>query len=316
MGQDFQILRYFQNICEKFKQKPEMSEVTERQAKQPKRDTLIAAVDRADPEAVRRLLADGTNVDKADLYGDTPIRMACLRKNAEILNLLIKAGADVNRGIRWAVPLSTACRMEWTDGVRILIAAGADTVNTAYECVEPPMYHACVNGNPEIIGMLLRAGVDKDAPLRLLHGLPRVPLVAACRRPKNVRALIDAGADVNRVDENGDTPLHHSCYNGKVETTEMLLAAGAVADAENNAGMTPLAAAVRYSYPWGERIIRRHLINRAKPGMAAFCAGVHARLGESSPVNLLIGFPWVTRYIAVNSLPEGAIVAEVAPELC
>jgi ankyrin repeat protein len=52
--------------------------------------------------------------------------------------------------------------------------------------------------------------------------------------------LIDAGADVNRVDAAGNTPLHIAALNKSTHVIEVLLAANARVDARNALGATAL----------------------------------------------------------------------------
>jgi ankyrin repeat protein len=50
-----------------------------------------------------------------------------------------------------------------------------------------------------------------------------------------VRELLDLGADPNAMNDNGRTPLYRSCYNGHIETVQLLLENGA--DPRLKAGM-------------------------------------------------------------------------------
>ena len=97
-------------------------------------------------------------------------------------------------------------------------------------------------------------------PVRLLFGLtlavllasaPPVaaaadlPLVAAVKAgdAARMRALIDAGADVNAAEPDGATPLHWAAYGADVEAARLLLEAGAVANTDNRYGVRPLSLA-------------------------------------------------------------------------
>ena len=70
-----------------------------------------------------------------------------------------------------------------------------------------------------------------------------------------VQVLLDHGADPNARDDDNSTPLHHSSLwqkkgylttRGTVEGTRLLLKYGAIIDAEDNEGRTPLQLALEH----------------------------------------------------------------------
>jgi ankyrin repeat protein len=66
------------------------------------------------------------------------------------------------------------------------------------------------------------------------------------RHIEQVRAALDAGADVNAVvGESQVTPLFCALQEGTPEVVELLLAHGADVEATHRSGWTPLWAAVR-----------------------------------------------------------------------
>ncbi len=58
-----------------------------------------------------------------------------------------------------------------------------------------------------------------------------------------VRALLAAGADVNRSDRDGNTPLYRASLKGRLELVRALLAAGADVNKSDDDGQTPLSRA-------------------------------------------------------------------------
>ena len=58
-----------------------------------------------------------------------------------------------------------------------------------------------------------------------------------------IKALIDAGADVNVKDNNGTTALMYAVYYGNTEIVKTLIAAGADVNAKDNNGFTTLISA-------------------------------------------------------------------------
>ena len=72
--------------------------------------------------------------------------------------------------------------------------------------------------------------------------------------PGLVSELIENGADLNLHDVNGETPLHFAAREYRTEEAKLLLAHGAIADAQDEHGNTPLWRAVFYSKDRGEMI--------------------------------------------------------------
>ncbi|XP_013774828.1 tyrosine-protein kinase shark-like [Limulus polyphemus] len=107
------------------------------------------------------------------------------------------------------------------------------------------MHLACINGNNEILDMLLDAGANvniKDA-----KGL--TPLHYACRlnHASTAKLLIEeGGANVQcRAIENGWVPLHEAANSGHLTVIQVLLEVGAPCYPRSNDNETPLEVALR-----------------------------------------------------------------------
>ncbi|KZS85989.1 hypothetical protein B4U45_28765 [Mycobacterium persicum] len=72
----------------------------------------------------------------------------------------------------------------------------------------------------------------------------------------NAHRLLDAGADVNAIDDEGSTPLHFATKGESEEAVRLLLDAGADVNAKNTKGETPLYNAVRNTTPAALHIMR------------------------------------------------------------
>jgi len=85
--------------------------------------------------------------------------------------------------------------------------------------------------------------VDADAPGSDGSTL----LMSAIRqgRTASVEALLAGGADPNRADPRGDTPVHAAAFSGKPELLRLVLEHGGDANARNqDTGVTPLTQAL------------------------------------------------------------------------
>jgi ankyrin repeat protein len=107
--------------------------------------------------------------------------------------------------------------------------------------IRTPLHWAARHGLVEIAGELLEAGADIDRP----DILGRTPLHLAVRHPSMVSFLVAEGATLNPRDHLSNTPLHAAIWVQSAETVEILLAAGANAGAQNTGGYTPLDLAIR-----------------------------------------------------------------------
>ena len=110
-----------------------------------------------------------------------------------------------------------------------------------------------VEGSAEIIQALLTAGADLrltsddgTSPLMVAAGLGRATYIPgkprADRSPSAeaaVKVLLDAGADINAVNEADFTPLHGAAYRGLNEVIQILVDRGANINARDYRGRTP-----------------------------------------------------------------------------
>ncbi len=65
---------------------------------------------------------------------------------------------------------------------------------------------------------------------------------------KEVRRHLNEGADVNKKDVNGQTPLHHAAESGYTEVAQTLIERGARVNSKDNEGRTPLHLAAEIGY--------------------------------------------------------------------
>lgn len=122
--------------------------------------------------------------------------IACAEGNLKLAEKLLKYGADVNqKNGSGQTPLYNAVREVNLPAVQFLIANGAN-VNVKDNEQYTPLYRAAAKNNAaEIVKYLISAGAKLDE--RNQKGM--TPLMGALylRRFANIKALVDAGADVN-----------------------------------------------------------------------------------------------------------------------
>jgi ankyrin repeat protein len=161
--------------------------------------------------------------------GHVPLVTAARLGDVQIINLLLDAGADVNRGLQTITPLMYASYFGHLEAGRILISRGA---NAKTEGKTPDrvaskvsaIYYAAARGDIEFAKLLWESGVpamDKNATL----------LVQAARRNDvpTIQQLLSAGVDVNGLDPlTRERAVDMAAQNGNADASAALAAAGAV----------------------------------------------------------------------------------------
>jgi ankyrin repeat protein len=130
------------------------------------------------------------------------------------------------------------------EAVRQHLAAGTDP-NLMTPVVTTPLFHG--GSNMEMMTLLVENGADVND---LWRGR-RMTALHWFTDPERVRFFIDKVADVNAIDEFGDTPLHKVVEGHmwrKKESVEILIAAGAEVNAINFDGLTPLDSLLSKSH--------------------------------------------------------------------
>lgn len=199
---------------------------------------LHHAVDVDHTELVELLIKSGADVNARDLQRETPLHIAAQNGNREIAELLIKSGADVNDNKFYinSPPLHTALSFRNIEVAKLLIDNGAD-VNAKSKWGFTPLQLA---KSPEIAKIL----IDKGARLDAIDNEGRTPLHTAISelwvdRPR-IKFLIENGADVNAQDNTGRTPLYIAVLKGYYDIAEFLIQRGADLNVKDNDGNTPL----------------------------------------------------------------------------
>lgn len=168
-------------------------------------------------------------------------------KPLTVLKRILAAGADIDAFWQRRTALMRACEQGRVDTVRYLLSAGANV--HARDCdfsSTTALMEAVKSGQPACLSALVEAGADinqttSDGFTQGLTALHRAVTVPVPNALAMVRRLIALGADVNAVNEEGETPLHGCCYGStNVEAARALLEAGADVDARDQAGETPL----------------------------------------------------------------------------
>lgn len=171
---------------------------------------LHIAADSGNIAEIKKLLANCNNPNEIDFYYRTPLHYAASKGSIEALSLLVKAGAMVDvQDFNEMYPLSLAIYGNHVEAVKFLVKSGAKINKPAFKKLTALHMALEENLNPQIS----------------LH-------------------LIQAGANVNAEDEDGNTPLHYAVEIKRIEIVKAMIKAGADVEAENGQRNTALMLAV------------------------------------------------------------------------
>lgn len=176
-----------------------------------------------DMEKMKLLLDRGANPDGRAKDRFSPLLVAAQYPNSgTAMNLLLDRGAKV----------------------RLPKGQGAPMFNAF------PIFLASFSGNSDIIGRLHKEGDSVDAKMNVYGMFPSTPLMelATTHRTDSVRALLDAGANVDEVDGDGITVLGWAAIANRLDMARLLIQRGADVNHVDKKGMTPLLYAASIDF--------------------------------------------------------------------
>ena len=235
--------------------------------------SIFAATQNGDCSAIEKLLKqDKKLIECRDKEHLTPLMLACSHGQLNAVKLLLDYGADqdaltqnkrmsidfaLNNGHESVAQLLLACgpknkRKSYDkdkllvgtlpfghlSSIKLLLMCGASA--EAKSDTHFLIHLAAKQRDSSVIGCLL----DKDANINslTLDKNKETPAIIAAKNnnTNGVRYLLERGADVNKVDANGDSVLHWAAYTSSCEIAALLLNALAKPEQLNIKGFTPL----------------------------------------------------------------------------
>ncbi len=192
---------------------------------------LLAAAAKGDAALAEKLIANGANVNERDGYRRTPLHVATFAKQRQIIRMLAKAGADMNAQERDRYDAVTIASVaDDVETLRLLLELGASAKAITSRYDGTALIAAAHLGHDGVVKALIAAG----APLDHVNNLGWTALIESIvlgdggpRHTETLRALVQAGAGVNRADRNGATPLRLARSRGYSEMAQILEKAGA-----------------------------------------------------------------------------------------
>ncbi|XP_061829668.1 caskin-1 isoform X2 [Nerophis lumbriciformis] len=126
------------------------------------------------------------------------------------------------------------------------LLGSAKKVNVNFQDTDgfSPLHHAALNGNMELITLLLESQAAVD--IRDQKGMRPLHYAAWQGKAEPMKTLLKSGSSVNGQSDEGQIPLHLSAQHGHYDVSEMLLQHQSNPCIVDNAGKTPLDLACEF----------------------------------------------------------------------
>ncbi|KAK6184580.1 hypothetical protein SNE40_007027 [Patella caerulea] len=177
----------------------------------------------------------------------------------EMMELLINMGGEPDcADIRGVTPLGATAWYDHHQATKMLIQKGA-RVNTSDIGGETPLYRACSNVSGQVAKTLLEYECNIDATTNLRHSYPMTTAIMASIPSKYemevrgrkmsemieiVKLLLRENCNLNIVDKNGQTALHHAVDNNEYHSACLFMEHGCDLNTRDNKGLSPLHLAI------------------------------------------------------------------------
>ena len=163
------------------------------------------------------------------------------------------------RGGRMGTPLVAALHGKHFEVAELLHRNGAE-VDVRDSSQDTPLCEACRSGVPDIAQWLLNHGAD--ANVQGCEFWPPLIVAAYHGHLEEVRMLFEHNADIHIRNQDGTTPLHAAAsadsHRDTVDIMQVLMGHGAIIDAEDNKGRTPLQLALEEGHDNNATWLKEH----------------------------------------------------------
>jgi ankyrin repeat protein len=201
---------------------------------------LVSVAGRGDANLAARMLADQDHLPAQLLF--RALRAAAESGNLATVDLLLGKGADVNGNSGNSndpdyldTVLMAAARSGNADVIQEILKYHPDVKKQDRAGRTALEFFAAEGKKPSSIEETIRALVEAGADVNARDDQGKTPIFSACRNIKMLKPLLAAGADLNAKERFGQTPIM-DCFDPASLTA--MIEAGADLSAQNNQGLT------------------------------------------------------------------------------
>ncbi|KAL3890257.1 hypothetical protein ACJMK2_002545 [Sinanodonta woodiana] len=247
----------------------------------------LVSARRCKVEIVEYLMHKGANMEVIGNNEYTALCMALANQNVDVVETLVKHGANVNHltNIKMSSAHVLCCEGDWSEGndietillpsLRILLNAGLN-LNIKGLDDSTVLHFASAKMNHSICEFLVKSGADlgaidylKRTPLHMAVRnidimVLKTPLTHACLHGNTnaVRILVENGADCKACGDLGIQPIHIAAEGGDCSMMAILENAGCDLSTRDASGSTPLHYAASDGNPDTVQYLLSHNVNK------------------------------------------------------
>ncbi|KAF8774427.1 putative ankyrin repeat protein RF_0381 [Argiope bruennichi] len=274
-------------------------------------------------EMAHLLMTRGCSLSLKNNKGETPLHLAVLRSDYDLVKLLLENRADVTSVDHMKrTVLHCACEMGCFKVATLVAKYSSPTIiNMKDNSSKTPLLYACHYGCTDLIGCLLTQGAE----INITDSRGNSPLIYAIENQKcsteMINLLLDAGADINHCNDANETALLKACqvfskcssYNSGSKYRDnpkyreillLLIERGSDVNARNRLCESVLHLSVIFQ----DEFLIRTLLNKGADVNATTCMGIvplvyACKKGPHQVISLLINagarfnFGYYARYV-------------------
>ena len=248
---------------------------------------VVNAAMNGDREAVRNLIKEAADVNSALGDGTTAIHWAATNADAEMVQVLIYAGANIHATTRISgyTPLFMAAKRGAASVIDVLLNSGSDVNVGAINAMTPLMF-AALSGDRESVRLLLEKGADPNAK-ESEHGQTSLILAAAYDRADVIEELVGHGADLDTATTLQE-PATLPERAGQVQTLGAPLPPTNASTQQRNAVTTPGEQAQQQRKQLQQRLLAENDRNPRSPRGELTALMYAARDGSLNAIRALV----------------------------
>ncbi|XP_054638984.1 B-cell lymphoma 3 protein [Dunckerocampus dactyliophorus] len=196
-------------------------------------------------QLIHLLLWAGRTLDIYNNLRQTPLHLAVITQQVNMVDALLRAGADpsaLDRNGQTAMHL--CCEYNHRGCLSVVLSLPSSSTCLEMRNYEglSPLHVAVIRSHTDLSTMLLDAGADINT-MDIKSGQSPLILAVESNNAEMVHFLIESGCDVNRPSYSGNTALHSACGRGQADMVRLLLKNGADSSLKNYHNDTPLMVA-------------------------------------------------------------------------